>query len=149
MQETWVWFLGWKDPLEEETETYSSTLAWKTSWTEEPRGYSPEDCKELNMTEWWSNWAHKLTFTGLKQINRGHTTLGSLILDSNHSCHLQKLVSNQKCITLRPWGWGHTASLSWQVLPFTYSMTLYSWLPLIQTLLCQQRSIESRQWFFQ
>ena len=38
MQETWVWFLGWEDPLEKETTTHSSTLAWRIPWTEEPGG---------------------------------------------------------------------------------------------------------------
>ena len=28
MQETWVHFLGWKDPLEEGMETHSRILAW-------------------------------------------------------------------------------------------------------------------------
>ena len=36
MQDTWVRSLGWEDPLEEEMATHSSTLAWKTPWTEEP-----------------------------------------------------------------------------------------------------------------
>ena len=36
MWETWVWSLGWEDPLEKEIATHSSTLAWKTPWTEEP-----------------------------------------------------------------------------------------------------------------
>ena len=36
MQETWVRSLGWEDLLEKETETHSSTLAWKIPWTEEP-----------------------------------------------------------------------------------------------------------------
>ena len=36
MQETWVWFLGWKDPLEKEMATHSSILAWRIPWTEEP-----------------------------------------------------------------------------------------------------------------
>ena len=35
-QETPVQSLGWEDPLEEGTATYSSTLAWKIPWTEEP-----------------------------------------------------------------------------------------------------------------
>ena len=30
--------LGGEDPLEEEMATYSSILAWKTPWTEEPGG---------------------------------------------------------------------------------------------------------------
>ena len=36
MRETWVQSLGWEDPLEKEMATYSSTLAWKMPWTEEP-----------------------------------------------------------------------------------------------------------------
>ena len=36
MQETWVQFLGWEDPLEKEMANHSSILAWKTPWTEEP-----------------------------------------------------------------------------------------------------------------
>ena len=35
MQETWVRFLGQEDPLEKEMAIHSSTLAWKTPWTEE------------------------------------------------------------------------------------------------------------------
>ena len=35
-QETWVQSLGRKDPLEKETATRSSNLAWKMPWTEEP-----------------------------------------------------------------------------------------------------------------
>ena len=36
MQETRVQSLGWEDPLEEEMATYSSILAWRIPWTEEP-----------------------------------------------------------------------------------------------------------------
>ena len=36
--ETQVWSLGWEDPLEEVMATYSSTLAWRFPWTEEPGG---------------------------------------------------------------------------------------------------------------
>ena len=36
MQETWVQFLGWEDPLEEEVATHSYTRAWKIPWTMEP-----------------------------------------------------------------------------------------------------------------
>jgi len=35
MQETWVLFLGWEDPLEKEMATHSSMLAWRIPWTEE------------------------------------------------------------------------------------------------------------------
>ena len=36
MQETLVRFLGQEDPLEKEMATYSSILAWRFPWTEEP-----------------------------------------------------------------------------------------------------------------
>ena len=32
MQETWVQFLGWEDPLEKGTATHSSILAWRSPW---------------------------------------------------------------------------------------------------------------------
>ena len=40
-QETWVQFLGWKDPLEKGNATHSSILAWRIPW----------GCKELDRTE--------------------------------------------------------------------------------------------------
>ena len=36
MRETWVLSLGQEDSLEKEMATYSSILAWRISWTEEP-----------------------------------------------------------------------------------------------------------------
>ena len=38
MQETWVTFLGWEDPLEEEMARQSCILDYKIPWTEEPGG---------------------------------------------------------------------------------------------------------------
>ena len=38
VQETQVQSLGEEDPLEKETATHSSTLAWKIPWTEDPSG---------------------------------------------------------------------------------------------------------------
>ena len=43
-QGTWVWSLGWENPLEKEAATHSSILAWRIPWTEEA-------FKELDMTE--------------------------------------------------------------------------------------------------
>ena len=34
MQETWVPYLGWEDPLGKEMATHSSILAWEIPWTE-------------------------------------------------------------------------------------------------------------------
>ena len=50
-QETWVQFLGWDDPLEEDMATHSSVLAWRIAWTEVPGGRQSIGCKELDMTE--------------------------------------------------------------------------------------------------
>ena len=36
VQETQVRSLGWEDPLEKGMATYSSVLAWRIPWTEEP-----------------------------------------------------------------------------------------------------------------
>ena len=38
MWETWVQSLGWEYPLEKEMATFSSILAWRIPWTEEPGG---------------------------------------------------------------------------------------------------------------
>ena len=36
VEETWVWFLGWENPMEERMFTHSSIPAWRIPWTEEP-----------------------------------------------------------------------------------------------------------------
>ena len=50
VQETWVQFLGWEDPLEEETATHSSVLAWRIPWTEEPGGLQSMGSQESDTT---------------------------------------------------------------------------------------------------
>ena len=51
MQETRVRFLGWEDPLEKEMATHSSILAWEIHGQRSLAGYSPQTCKEVDMTE--------------------------------------------------------------------------------------------------
>ena len=36
--ESWLWSLGWDDPLEKGKATHSRILAWRIPWTEEPGG---------------------------------------------------------------------------------------------------------------
>ena len=50
MQETWVQFLGWEDPLEKEMATHSSILAWRIPWTEEPGRLQSMGSQESDMT---------------------------------------------------------------------------------------------------
>ena len=50
--ETWVWFLGWEDPLEKRMATHSSILAREFNGQRNLAGYSPSGRKELDTTEW-------------------------------------------------------------------------------------------------
>ena len=52
MQETWVQFLGWEDPLEEEMATHFSILAWKIPQREDLRGYRA--AKSLTRMSHWT-----------------------------------------------------------------------------------------------
>ena len=53
VQKTWVWCLGWEDPLEKEMATCSSIRAWRIPWTEELVGpwshkkLIPEQCSHM------------------------------------------------------------------------------------------------------
>ena len=47
----WVWFLGPKDPLEEEMATHSSILPRETYGQRSLSGFSPWAPKELGMSE--------------------------------------------------------------------------------------------------
>ena len=49
MLEMQVQSLGQKDPLQEGMATHSSVLAWRIPWS--LVGYSPQGCKESDMTK--------------------------------------------------------------------------------------------------
>ena len=51
MQETWVRFLGWADPLKKEMATRASIFAQRIPWTEELGGLESMGRKELDTTE--------------------------------------------------------------------------------------------------
>ena len=51
MWETWVRSLGQEDPLEKETATHSSILAWRIPWKEEPGGLQSTGHKQPDTTE--------------------------------------------------------------------------------------------------
>ena len=57
-QETWVQSLRWEDPLEKQTASPSSVLAWKIPWTQEPWGCTESDTTEatkLTQRHVWRN----------------------------------------------------------------------------------------------
>ena len=61
MEETQVRSLGQEDTMEKETATYSSILAWKIPWTEEPGRLQSMGSQELDTTE------HICTHSGLEK----------------------------------------------------------------------------------
>ena len=54
MQETAVWFLGWKDSLEEGMATHSHIRAWGIPQREQPVGLQSMGVAESDTTEWLS-----------------------------------------------------------------------------------------------
>ena len=64
IQETWVWSLGWDDPLEEGMATHSSILAWRIPWPEEPgrlqsMGWQRDGQKDPQFSS-YSHWCLQL-----------------------------------------------------------------------------------------
>ena len=93
--ETWVQSLGWEDPLEKETATDSSILAWRIPWTEESGGYSLWGHKESDMTEWLKRRTideEPEAASGLKYMKAGTEAQVCLLM---LLCHL--LIQQGKC----------------------------------------------------
>ena len=58
MQEIWIQPLGWEDHLEKGMATYSSILARRIPWTEEPGGLQSRGRTETGMTEQLTHFFH-------------------------------------------------------------------------------------------
>ena len=54
VQETWIWSMGWEDPLEKKMETQASILAWRIPWTEEPGRVTKS---QTVVGHDWSDWS--------------------------------------------------------------------------------------------
>ena len=54
MQETWIWSLSGKDPLEKEMATHSNILACRIPWAEEPGGLQSTGSQRVSHD--WSDW---------------------------------------------------------------------------------------------
>ena len=97
MQELQVQSLGQEDLLEEEMATYSSTVAWRSQWVEEPD--SPRGRKESDTTE--GNQTHTHTHTqgkyAQKQRKEGEKIM-LLILRTGFKGRLAKCWSLEKGI---------------------------------------------------
>ena len=66
MQETRVPSLGQEAPLEKETATHSSILAWRIPWMEEPGGLQPMGLQRVRH-DWATSLSLSLSYTGLKK----------------------------------------------------------------------------------
>ena len=71
-QKTWFRSLGQDEPLEEETASHFSILAWKIPWTEEPGSHSPWGRKKSAMTE--LTHTHPHTHELIYNVNFFYTT---------------------------------------------------------------------------
>ena len=83
-----VWSLGWEDPLEKETATHSSILAWRIPWTEKPGGL-------------WSIESQRRT--RLKRQHRRHKGSSKIRVEFTHlwgKCTFLRLISIFKGVSL-------------------------------------------------
>ena len=92
LQETWVWSLGQKHPLEKEMSTYSSTLAWKIPWMEVPG---------------------RLQSIGLQRVGHDWTTSLSLSF-----IHFTSFFQDSSCKWLEKAMAPHSSTLAWKI-PWT------------------------------
>ena len=87
MQETQIWSLGRKDPLEKGMVAHSSIPAWEILWTEEPGGLQFMESQESDLAEYtlkkqnkgsfkifWTEWKWKPSM--LEFVGRPEPVLG-------------------------------------------------------------------------
>ena len=121
MRETWVWSLGWEDPLEKGKTSHSSILAWRIPWTV----YSPWGCKESDMTEQLSLHSQTGPDSPSSHFPRAPTSpswhLGSSWQFSVFSCKFALCIpSRQKDEVLSVLSWTRHSS-QWMVLTLCIS----------------------------
>ena len=85
MQETWVRFLDWEDPLEKSKATHSSILAWRIPWTVRSMGsQSRTRLRNFHLTSilaWripWMEELGRLQSMGSQRVGRDWVTFISL-----------------------------------------------------------------------
>ena len=102
MRETWVQFLGCKDPLEKGTATHSSILAWRIPWTEEPGGLQSIRLQRVGH-DWVTN-----TYTATTSLCSVSIDLS--ILPKSHERNLT--VCGHLCLLRISKKWNHTFHLA-------------------------------------
>ena len=82
MQETWVQFLGWDEPLEEGMATHSSTLAWRIPMDRGAWRAIVYEVAELDLTERLS------TESKAQKKKRKHSTISIIWIYHSLFIHL-------------------------------------------------------------
>ena len=97
MQQTHVWSLDREDHLEEQMTAYSSILAWKIPWTEEPGRQQSMGSQRLGHN-WVTKHSTRLNF-------HGFSTFRPLLSLSFHSHPTKALELNQSQTGIFAWIW--------------------------------------------
>ena len=101
MQEMQVWSLGQEDPLEKKMATYSSILALKMPWTEEPGGLQSMELQKVR-----SNWAPMHNSSIYMRSEKSEQKLWNLFfqivmfLSKLQNCHVSQAGHSQKSLQL-------------------------------------------------
>ena len=91
--ETWVRSLGWEDPLAEGVATYSSILAWRIPWTEEPGGLQSKGFAQTQTRLKQLNMHTDMQLTQVLQLSgfsKQHTTRSPTPRSKHSLAHSQK-----------------------------------------------------------
>ena len=125
MWETWIWFLGWEDPLEEEMATHSSILAWRN-----PMDRGVWQLQSMrSQRKFGHNWATK------------HSTAHSLLGDKRNKyinvCWRLKCLVFHILWDISHYGFWKNVEVTFlsNYILWSYFSSLYSTIPKILTLL--------------
>ena len=148
MQETQIWSLGWKDPLEWEMAAHSNFLAWNIPWTGDPGGLQLMGSQRVGHSWVIEYPCIENTDKNIKEDSNPHNPI---ILDKVSSCyfcflclavHSVQFSSVQSLsrvwLFATPWIAARQASLSvtnsWSSLKLT---SIESVMPSIHLILCR------------
>ena len=110
MQETQVRSLGREDPLEKGRATHSSTLAWRSPWTQEPGGPQSTGSQRAQPSLGFLRTHHvcvppllSCAFGGVGP--QGDSPAPTCERTAEHQGSSQKNASCPRCVRLSPSGW--------------------------------------------
>ena len=127
MRETWVWPLGWEDPLEKGMATHSSILAWKISWIEEPGSLYSMGLQKVR-NDWMTfTYGHRYKNIYLNKLWFIHTMGG-------YQASQKSKLGPQQVVWAVPLGYLEYKGVSHMIL-YLWNSNLYSLL-LVYYVLC-------------